>query len=43
MCIRDSLNGEVTNERRLQRILDADLTDPYPEEETADTATPEAP
>ncbi len=43
LLIEQYLNGEVKNERRLQRILDADLTDPYPEEETAVTATPNAP
>ena len=44
LLIEHYLTGEVTSVSRLNRILDADLSDPYPEpeEDTADaTATEE--
>jgi len=34
LLIEQHLAGEVSNDRRLQRILEADLTDPYPEPES---------
>lgn len=36
LLVEQYLNGEVANERRLQRILEADLTNPYPEPEPAE-------
>ena len=36
LLIEQYLTGGVTNQRRLDRILAADLTDPYPEEENGD-------
>ena len=36
LLIERYLTGTVSNQRRLDRILAADLTDPYPEEENED-------
>ena len=35
LLIEHYLTGEVTSVSRLNRILDADLSDPYPEPDTA--------
>jgi penicillin-binding protein 2 len=45
LLIEQYLTGEVTSVSRLNRILDADLSDPYPEpeEETADATEGEDP
>ncbi|MCH1575058.1 MAG: hypothetical protein L7S67_02170 [Flavobacteriales bacterium] len=38
LLMEQYLTGNVSNERRLNRILEADLMDPYPEPETEPTA-----
>ncbi len=43
LLIEQYLEGEVDNDRRLQRILDADLSNPYAEEATPVSAEPNAP
>ena len=41
LLIEQYINGEVTQTQKLERILNADLSDPYPEPETEPEAEPE--